>query len=203
MATIRKPFVLVVTGRPGSGKTTLAHLLAREIHCPLLSRDEFKEGYVRTQGRSHAALGPEVNGTLYRIFFASVDFVVAQGVSVVIEAAFQHRLWEGPLLALAEKARIAVVVCSVDPVLAERRAIERGLADEMREYFHGDRWTVAARQSVTPPPDEYDPPQLDFPTLTVDTSDGYAPGLAEIAGFVRGAAGWGFGAIPEAGERVQ
>lgn len=184
-----KPTVVVVTGRPGSGKTTLAHRLAEALHCPLLSRDEFKEGYVGTQGRSHTELGPQVNGTLYHIFFESVDFVVGRGVSVVIEAAFQHRLWETPLLALAEKAQLAVVVCAVDPVLAQRRAIERGLADPNREYFHGDQVTVAARQGIEMPPGEYTPPRLDFPTLTVDTSDGYSPGLAEIVTFVESAAG--------------
>lgn len=184
-----KPTVVVVTGRPGSGKTTLAHLLAKALHCPLLSRDEFKEGYVRTRGRSHAELGPEVNGTLYHIFFESVNFVVGRGVSVVIEAAFQHRLWESPLLALAEKARLVVVICSVDPALAQRRAIERGLADPNREYFHGDPEVVAVRQGIDAPPREYNPPSLDFPTLTVDTSDGYSPGLAELTAFVESAAG--------------
>ncbi|MBX3051473.1 MAG: ATP-binding protein [Caldilineaceae bacterium] len=185
-----RPVVVVVTGRPGSGKTTLAHRLAKALHCPLLSRDEFKEGYVRTQGRSHTALGAEVNGTIYYIFFKSVDFVVEQGVSVVIEAAFQHRLWERPLLALAEKARVAIVVCAVDPALARRRAIERGMADPKREYFHGDPVTVAARQGIDTPPEEYSPPSLDVPTLTVDTSDGYAPGLADIGEFIASAVGW-------------
>ncbi len=47
-AQISKPMLIVVTGRPGSGKTTLAHKLAREIWCPVISRDEIKEGLVNT-----------------------------------------------------------------------------------------------------------------------------------------------------------
>ena len=31
---MNKPFVIVVTGRPGSGKTTLAHTLAKHIAAP-------------------------------------------------------------------------------------------------------------------------------------------------------------------------
>src|ERR1041385_7271330 len=90
---MNKPFVIVVTGRPGSGKTTLAHTLAKHIHCPALCRDEFKEGYVHTMGGTHASLGKDINRHLYDIFFETVDFVVSKGVSVVIEAAFQHTAW--------------------------------------------------------------------------------------------------------------
>jgi uridine kinase len=43
-----KPLLIVVTGRPASGKTTLSRILSAEIKCPLLSRDEFKEGYINT-----------------------------------------------------------------------------------------------------------------------------------------------------------
>ncbi|MBI5301695.1 MAG: AAA family ATPase [Chloroflexi bacterium] len=45
-ANMSRPFIIVVTGRPGSGKTTLAHELSKRIHCPVFCRDEFKEGYV-------------------------------------------------------------------------------------------------------------------------------------------------------------
>ena len=50
---VNHPFLIVVTGRPAAGKTTLAHTLAQAIRCPLISRDEIKEGYsvVNTNGR--------------------------------------------------------------------------------------------------------------------------------------------------------
>ena len=37
----------IVAG-PGSGKTTLAHALAKAIRCPAICRDEFKEGIVNS-----------------------------------------------------------------------------------------------------------------------------------------------------------
>ena len=47
---MNKPRLIAVTGRPGSGKTTLARALAQRLRLPAVIRDEIKEGYVRTQG---------------------------------------------------------------------------------------------------------------------------------------------------------
>lgn len=179
---MRKPFVVVVTGRPGSGKTTLAHQLASQIHCPALCRDEFKEGYVHTQGGSHKSLGRGVNLHLYEIFFDIVRVVLAKDISVVVEAAFQHKLWTPQLTPLTKIANVCIVVCTVDPHLAHSRFIERGLADATRTRFHGDRLIDAAADEV--PLGDYQPPEMELPTLTVDTTDGYTPGLEQIVAFV-------------------
>lgn len=41
------PILAVVSGPPGSGKTTLAHEIARIVGCPAICRDEIKQGMVR------------------------------------------------------------------------------------------------------------------------------------------------------------
>lgn len=89
-----KPKCIIVTGRPGSGKNTLANKLARALWMPLVSRDEIKEGYVNTFGVKHDALPPDANALATDLFFEIVEYHLERNISVVIEAAFQHKVWE-------------------------------------------------------------------------------------------------------------
>jgi len=176
---MNKPLLLVVTGRPGSGKTTLAHILAQRIHCPAFCRDEFKEGFVNTVKRSHGALDSSVNREVYETFFQAVEVMVSRGITLVIEAAFQHPLWAPKLKALRKSSRLVIVVCTVDPRLARRRFLKRRRVDPTRKHFHGD----GAKDGVEPPMLDYAPPELPVPTLCVDTSDGYHPSVDKIVSF--------------------
>src|SRR6478735_9157981 len=82
----------VVAGMPGSGKTTLAHALARAIRCPAICRDEIKEGFVNTTGQRGAG-GDDVARRVYDVFFATLNLLLTHRVTLVAEAAFQHRIW--------------------------------------------------------------------------------------------------------------
>lgn len=179
-----KPLLIVVTGRPGSGKTTLANRIAEEICCPLLSRDALKEGYCVTHDAEHTSLPADTNRKLYDVYFDLVQHFLDEGISVVLEAAFQHKLWEPKLEPLLERADVRIVRCQVDPQLARERMVARGLANPRRERFHRDFAVHAAREGRDLPIGTYAPPEIDVPTLDVDTSGAYEPFAEAIVAFV-------------------
>lgn len=181
---MQKPSLIVVTGRPGSGKTTLAHTLARKVGCPAICRDEIKEGFVNTMKSSHESLGKDVNQAIYDAFFEIVDFLLTKQITLVAEAAFQHHLWTLPLERLSQISHIKIIVCVVDPHLARSRFVQRGLSDPNRLRFHGDWGVRATQEGIEVPLGNYEPPHFPIPTLEVDTSDGYYPSLNDIEAFL-------------------
>ena len=64
-----KPKCIIVTGRAGSGKTTLSKKLGQQLWMPVISRDEIKEGYVNTFGVKHDQLPPETDRLVTDFFF--------------------------------------------------------------------------------------------------------------------------------------
>ena len=179
------PSLIVVTGRPGAGKTTLAHRMAEKIRCPLISRDEIKEGFVNTTGQGGEP-GDEIARGIYVVFFDTIKLLLSHRITMVAEAAFQHKVWAPKLEPLREIAHLRIVLCEIDPQLARSRHIERSVADPDREGFHPDATVKANRQGRQTPIDIYDPPHLDVPTLAVDTASGYQPDFQTIVSFARG-----------------
>jgi len=178
---MNKPYLIVVTGRPGSGKSTFSKAFGDEACLPVVSRDKIKEGYVHTFGKPHTSLSPQANGIASRIFKETLISLIDEGVSVIAEAAFQHGLWSQMLEPFREKARIYIVICKTDDHIAYDRYIKRGLADAKREYFHGDIGVDAARMGAEPDISPYNDPCIEgAPTIYVDTTAEYIPSISEI-----------------------
>lgn len=181
-----RPQCIVVTGRPGSGKTTLSKKLGERLRMPVISRDEIKEGYVNTYGVKHDRLPADTNAVVSDFFFEVVNQYLAHQVSIIIEAAFQHKVWEPRMAGIAEIGRPFIIVCSIDVDAAARRHLQRGLDDPGREFFHGDRRVSIYRATgAMPPAGEYEAPNFDLPTVRVSTDGAYAPTIDEIVEKIR------------------
>ena len=86
------PTLVVVSGPAGSGKTTLAHTIARAVGCPAICRDEIKEGMVHTAPGFVAGPGDEMTARTLPVFFAVLELLLTAGVTTVAEAAFQDKV---------------------------------------------------------------------------------------------------------------
>ncbi len=172
---MRLPFLIVVTGEPGAGKTTFAEALSREACLPLLSRDRIKEGCVHTWEQSASQQPENANLSATNLFFEIIGQMLAGGCSLVAEAAFQHTVWEKYLSPLMDKAQIRICLCAPERrELARARFLRRALADTRRIRFHGTRGAAAA------PLTHYEPPQLPVPTFRIDTTGEYIPSLSAL-----------------------
>ena len=75
---------------------------------------------------------------------------------------------------------------SVDDAVAARRYLDRGLADETREYYHGDNMVVHYRKTgEILPYAEFTTPKFDLPTIDVPTDGEYVPSIDEIVKQIR------------------
>ena len=182
---MKKPLLIVITGRPASGKTTLAHLLSIQIKFPLVSRDELKEGYVNTTGVDHGQLDPSIDWQIYGTFFKTIELLLTDGVSIIVEAAFQHKLWQPKLSQYLNKADLRIVICETSPEIAKVRFNNRLLDHPERKIFHGDSSLTSAGDKNATLIEHYENVRVDAPTLVVNTTERYDPGIGDIIEFIK------------------
>jgi predicted kinase len=182
----RLPTLVVVSGPPGVGKTTLAHAIARAVGCPAICRDEIKEGMVHATPGFVPSPRDELTMRTLPTFFGVLELLLRAGVTTVAEAAFQDHVWRPGLAPLRDLAQIRVVHCVTDAETASMRTLRRWQENPLRRA-HAD---LQPREPTTrsPSTNAFERVSVDAPWIEVDTTDGYAPNLDEVVAFVNGSA---------------
>jgi predicted kinase len=162
------PLVVVVTGPPASGKSTIARELSAALPAPLIAKDPVKEALFDALGTGNPDWSRTLGIATYAILFLTLEQEVIAGRSCVLEANFDHNEASAQLAAiqLRHPFRALQIVCSASrDVLIERFSsrgdrhpghIDDERLEDVIESIDAGRWRAL---------------ELDGEMVEVDTTD--------------------------------
>ena len=166
--------LVLVSGAPGVGKTTLARMLARDLCMALLSKDTVKETLGDSLGVESVDLSQRLGRASVAVLYALAKEQLGLGVPVVVESAF-HQSLGGEVEPLVALGPAVLIHCQAPEDVTTARSVARA-GERHGVHFDAERSPFEARL--------YGVMELDVPVLFVDTHDGYEPDYPTILDFV-------------------
>lgn len=167
---MRTPTLVIITGPPASGKTTLAKRLSMQFGVFMLHRDGLKETLFDSLGFQDREWSRKLGGASYELLYYLLRSILDVKVDAIVESNFKHGLHSEKFRGLQKKYgfRVVQVVCRCDAETGLKRfraRVEKGERhpghvdhvnfDEVKEMI--ERW-------------DYTPLAVEGEVIEVDTS---------------------------------
>ena len=168
---LSQPLLVLISGAPGSGKTTLAKLLAERTGLYHVERDNLKLG-IEFTSRSDPK---DRNKTVVPIYLELLFQLLKLRVSIIADASHYQGKSEADLQRYGNIATVVNIHCRAanHHERAQKRDTIRVSAQPEWLSEYTPKYTAAAPQTINPIAHGYT-------VLEVDTSEGYKPTIDVI-----------------------
>lgn len=137
---MNSPIVVLVTGHPGTGKTTLAESLAQALKLPLTCKDHLKETLLNILGWSTDEWATKLSVASWALLYQQVERLARAGIDQIVESNFDPQFanahWEK--LTQQYSIRLIQIRCEASAETLLTRYHER-IANGTRHPGHIDR----------------------------------------------------------------
>ncbi|KAL2481174.1 Uncharacterized protein Adt_34140 [Abeliophyllum distichum] len=142
-----RPIIIAMKGHPGTGKSTLAHAIARRLKCPLIDKDHFRD-CTNTLQQTLVLSSPStatklLNDLSYEAMWNVASTQLDLGLSVVIDSPLSRQGHLDRLVEMAARnyARLVIVECKPADEAEWRRRLEvRGEVDGGSGWHKPNTW---------------------------------------------------------------
>ena len=167
--TAAKPVLIIVSGPPASGKTTLSRRLAADLRLPLVQRDSLKERLFDTLGWRDRALSQRLGGASYELLYYTLDLLLQTGQPCIVESNFSRVAASHKLTTLLEYYGYTAIqiLCFAAPDVLLERFTARHAAGE-RHPGHVD--DLALPEFTAQIQQRWEPLDVAGPLIELDTS---------------------------------
>lgn len=136
---MKKPLIIIISGPPGSGKTTLAKKISEHFQLPLIVRDEIKESMFDTLGIRDRDWSEKLGMASYDLLYYFSDILLSQKIPFIMESNFKPEFANQKFLEMRKKHEFESfqIHCHAPlEILLER--FKKRAASDQRHPGHGD-----------------------------------------------------------------
>lgn len=161
--------LIIITGLPASGKSTLAAYVSAKLNIPLITKDQLKICLLEQLGKKDRSWDIKIGISATRLQMIIAESLLKADISLILESNFKNE-YDTPLIAKLiqeTSANCFQIICGAQGDILYQRYCDRESSDKSRELLSQDleEWKIKLQKGFDEP--------LDLPGahINIDTSD--------------------------------
>lgn len=163
--------IVLITGFPGTGKTTLGEMLSERFKIPFITKDAFKEQIFDTLGWSDKPWSLKVSAASHKIMDYIIEEELKSGHSIIVESNFKNEIDSERFQKFQKHydCEVIQILCWADgEVVYERFMDRKNTADRHPGHVEGISAEEIRKQLIR---GKCDPLDINGATIELDMTD--------------------------------